>query len=354
MPRAIWSGSISFGLVNVPVKLYSAVHHQGLSFHQFQEGTNARVRNKRVSEKTGKEVAYEDIVKGYEITKGKYVMVEPEELADFAPRATRTIDIEDFVSLEDIDPIYYDSTYYLAPEKSDGAKKAYGLLLKAMEDQGKVAIGRLVMRTKQYLAAIRPLDGALAVSTMLFHDEVVSVSDIDEIPTGRSAPKVAPAEVKMATQIIESLSRDWDPSRYEDTYRVQVLDFLKKKAAGEEIVVEDEPEEESNVVDLMAALEASLEAAKKGGSKKGPLSARASSGSTSKSSGSASKSSRASKSSGSASKSSSSSSKSSTSKASGSTSKSRSSASKSSSRPTKSTSSRSSSRSGSGSKRKSA
>jgi DNA end-binding protein Ku len=310
MPRAIWSGSISFGLVNVPVKLYSAVHHQGLSFHQFQEGTNARVRNKRVSEKTGKEVAYDDIVKGFEITKGKYVMVEPEELADFAPRATRTIDIEDFVALADIDPIFYDSTYYLAPEKSDGAKKAYALLRKAMEDQGKVAIGRLVMRTKQYLAAIRPLDGALAVSTMLFHDEVVTVSDIDEIPTGRSAPKVAPAEVRMATQIIDSLSRDWDPSRYEDTYRVQVLDFLKKKAAGEEIVVEDEPEEESNVVDLMAALEASLEAAKKGGS----LSARASSGSSSKSSGSSSKS----------------------------------------SRPTKRTASRSSSRSGSGSKRKSA
>jgi DNA end-binding protein Ku len=322
MPRAIWSGSISFGLVNVPVKLYSAVHHQGLSFHQFQEGTNARVRNKRVSEKSGKEVAYEDIVKGYEITKGKYVMVDPDELAEFSPRATRTIDIEDFVSLEDIDPIYYDSTYYLAPEKSDGAKKAYALLLKAMEDQGKVAIGRLVMRTKQYLAAIRPLDGALAVSTMLFHDEVVAVSDIDEIPTGRSTSKVAPGEVKMATQIIESLSRDWDPARYEDTYRVQVLDFLKKKAAGEEIVVDEEPEEESNVVDLMAALEASLEAAKKGGSKKGPLSARASTSSSSKS-------------------------------RSKSTSKSRSS-SKSPSRPAKRTSSRSSSRSGSGSKRKSA
>ena len=268
MPRAIWSGSISFGLVNVPVKLYSGVHHQGLSFHQFQEGTKARVRNKRVSEKTGKEVAYDDIVKGYEVAKGQYVMVEPEELAEFAPRATRTIDIEDFVALDDIDPVYYDATYYLAPEKSDGARKAYTLLRKAMEDQEKVAIGRLVMRTKQYLAAIRPLDGALAVSTMLFHDEVVPVSDIDGVPTGRSAPKVAPAEVKMAAQIIESMSRDWDPTRYEDTYRVQVLDFLKKKAAGEEIVVEEEPEEESNVVDLMAALEASLAAAKKGGARK--------------------------------------------------------------------------------------
>ena len=266
MPRAIWSGSISFGLVNVPVKLYSAVHSQGLSFHQFQEGTNTRVRNKRVSEKTGKEVAYEDIVKGYEVEKGHYVMVDPDELAEFNPRATRTIDIEDFVALDDIDPIYYDNTYFLAPEDSDGARKAYALLLKSMEDHKKVAIGRLVMRSKQYLAAIRPLDGALAVSTMRFHDEVMSPADIDAIPTGRSAPRAQPAEVKMAGQIIDSMSRDWDPKRYEDTYRVQVLDFLKKKAAGEEIVVEDEPEEQSKVVDLMAALEASLDAAKKSGS----------------------------------------------------------------------------------------
>jgi DNA end-binding protein Ku len=267
MPRAIWSGSVSFGLVNVPVKLYSAVHSQGLSFHQFEEGTNARVRNKRVSEKTGKEVAYEDIVKGYEVKKGQYVMVDPDELAEFNPRTTRTIDIEDFVALDEIDPIYYDNTYYLAPEDSEGARKAYGLLLKAMEDQEKVALGRLVMRNKQYLAAIRPLDGALAVSTMRFHDEVAFPKDIDPIPTGRSAPQASPAEVKMAGQIIESMSREFDPKRYEDTYRVQVLDFLKKKAAGEEIVIEEEPEEQSKVVDLMAALEASLDAAKKTGSR---------------------------------------------------------------------------------------
>ena len=284
MPRAIWSGSISFGLVNVPVKLYSAVHRENLSFHQFQEGTNARVRNKRVSEKTGKEVDYDDIVKGYEVKKGQYVMVEPEELAEFAPRATRTIDIEDFASLDEIDPIYFDATYYLAPEDTEGARKAYALLLKAMEEQGKVGIGRLVMRSKQYLAAIRPLDGVLAVSTMLFHDEVVSPADIEGIPTGRSAPRAAPAEVKMAGQIIASMSREWDPKRYEDTYRVQVLDFLKKKAAGEEIVVEEEPEEQADVTDLMAALEASLEAAKKNGSR-----SRSSSSSAKKSSSSAKK-----------------------------------------------------------------
>jgi len=282
MPRAIWSGSISFGLVNVPVKLYSAVHQQDLSFHQFEEGTNARVRNKRVSEKTGKEVDYDDIVKGYEVEKGHYVMVEPEELKEFAPRATRTIDIEDFVSLDEIDPIFYDATYYLAPEKSEGAKKAYVLLREAMEDQNKVAIGRLVMRTKQYLAAIRPYEKGMSLSTMLFHDEIVPMSDIDEIPTGRV--KAASAEVKMAGQIIDSMSREWDPKRYEDTYRIQVLDFLKKKAAGEEIVVEEEPEEQADVSDLMAALEASLAAAKKGGSSRSSSSSKSSSSSSKRSS----------------------------------------------------------------------
>ena len=172
-----------------------------------------------------------------------------------------------FVRLDDIDPISFDATYYLAPEKSEGARKAYVLLRKAMEDQGKVAIGRLVMRTKQYLAAIRPFEKGLAVSTMLFHDVIVPVADIHDIPTGQSAPKVTAAELKMATQIIESLTREWAPERYEDTYRVEVLNFLKKKAAGEEIVVEEEPEQQSSVVDLMAALEASLKAAKKGGSR---------------------------------------------------------------------------------------
>src|SRR5436309_2564082 len=277
MPRAIWSGSVSFGLVNVPVKLYPAVHHQGLAFHQFQEGTNARVRNKRVSEKTGREVAYDDIVKGYEVERGHYVMVDPDELAEFAPRSTRTIDIEDFVALDDIDPIYYDATYYLAPDKSEGARKSYTLLREAMEDEGKVAIGRLVMRTKQYLAAIRPYEDGLALSTMLFHDEVVPVSEIDDIPTGRTKPKAAPAEVKMGRQIIASMATEWDPDRYEDTYRVQVLDYLKKKAAGEEIVVEEEPEQQGEVIDLMAALEASLEAAKKTGSGRSSSSSRSSS-----------------------------------------------------------------------------
>ena len=266
MPRAIWSGSISFGLVNVPVKMYSAIHEQDLHFRQFQEGTESRVRNKRVSEKTGKEVPFEKIVKGYEVSKGHYVMVDPDELAAFDPEATRTIDIEDFVALEEIDPIYFERTYYLAPDDGEGAQRAYVLLRDAMEDQDKAGIGKVVMRTKQYLAAVRVKDGALALSTMLFHDEVVSVSEIKGVPTKRT--KAQPQQVKMAAQIIESLTRNWDPKRYEDTYRVRVLEYIERKAEGEEIVVEDKAEDEEKVVDLMAALEASLAAARKGGSKK--------------------------------------------------------------------------------------
>jgi DNA end-binding protein Ku len=265
MARAIWSGSISFGLVNVPVKVYAAVKQQDLSFHQFEEDTNARIRYKKVSEKTGKEVPADRIAKGYELSKGHYVMLDPEELENFAPRATRMIDIEDFVALQEIDPIYYEHTYYLSPDGGEGAERAYSLLLLAMEKQNKVAIGRVVMRGKQYLAAIRPFaEGALAMSTMLFHDEVVPIEDVEGLPVKKSG--VADREVKMAAQIIESLTREWDPKRYTDTYREQVLEFIEKKAAGEEVVIEEEPERPV-AVDLMAALEASLDAAKKDGKK---------------------------------------------------------------------------------------
>src|SRR4051812_4052539 len=176
MARAIWSGSISFGLVNVPVKLYSAVHQQDIHFSQFDKNGN-HIRYKRVSEKTGKEVDYGDIVKGYEVKKGQWVMVDPDELAAYKPESTKTIDITDFVDLSDIDPVYYENTYYLA---SDGkaAEKAYNLLREAMEKKEKAAVGKVVLRTKQYLAAIRPVDGVLALSTMRFADEVVSTSDV--------------------------------------------------------------------------------------------------------------------------------------------------------------------------------
>jgi DNA end-binding protein Ku len=262
MARAIWSGSISFGLVNVPVKVYSAIKQKDVHFSQFDPKGN-KIRLKRVSEKSGKEVEYEDIKKGYEVTSGKFVMVDPEELEEVRPRTTRTVDIEDFVDLDEIDPIYYERTYYLAPD-GEGATKAYVLLLAAMEKKQKVGIGKVVMRTKQYLAAIRPFDGALAMSTMLFADEVVPKSEIKGLPQKRSA---SDKELKLATQIVDSLTAVWDPKRYKDTYREQVLELIQQKAKGKEIVVQEEEAETGEVVDLMAALEASLKAARQGGSK---------------------------------------------------------------------------------------
>jgi DNA end-binding protein Ku len=264
MPRAIWTGSISFGLVNVPVKLYSAIEQKDIHFSQFEEGTGAKIRYKRVSEKTGEEVPFEKIVKGYEVTKGRFVIVTPEELESVEPETTRTIDIDDFVDLDDIDPIFYEKTYYLAPAGDDaGAQRAYNLLLKAMEEKKKVGIGKFVMRTKQYLGAIRPLDGVLALSTMVFGDEVRDRKEIADLAGGKSA-QVGDREVAMAEQIIESLSVEWDPSRYRDTYREKVLELIERKAEGEEIVAAAPARQEAEVVDLMAALEASLAAAKKG------------------------------------------------------------------------------------------
>jgi DNA end-binding protein Ku len=256
--RSIWTGSISFGLVNVPVKVYSAVKQKDVHFSQFDKNGN-KIKYKRVSEKTGREVDYEDIVKGYERSKGHFVMIDPEELEKFAPQATRTIDIEDFVNLEEIDPVYYEHTYYLAPD-GKAASHAYALLHKAMSRQGKVAIGRVVMRTKQYLAAIRPYGKALALSTLLFADEVVPVDDNPEIPDRLAS--VPEREQKMAEQIIESLTTKWNPKRYKDTYRETVLDYIGKKDKGEEVVIDLTEEPAAKVTDLMAALEASLKANK--------------------------------------------------------------------------------------------
>ncbi len=259
-PRAIWSGSISFGLVNVPVKLFSAVHQLDIHFNQLEESTGAHIKQKRVSEKTGKEVAFEKIVKGYEISKGKYVTITSDELDSVAPRASRTVDIEDFVAIAEIDPIYFEKTYYLAPD-GDGAAKAYGLLLKGMEATDKIAVGRFVMRTKEYLCAIRPYDGALVLETMLFPDEVVAKSDIPGIPDRKA--KVADKELAIAISLIESLSTAFKASAYKDSYRAQVLAMIKRKADGKEIVLPETTEETAEIVDLLAALEASVEAAKK-------------------------------------------------------------------------------------------
>jgi len=264
MPRPIWSGAISFGLVTVPVKLYPAVQPKGVSFHQVDEASGSRIKYKRVSEKTGRDVPYERIKKGYEVDDGSYVVIDPKELEKFAPEATRRIDITDFVDLDEIDPIYYEHTYFLAPDK--GGDKAYSLLLKAMEDGNKVGIGRVVIRTKEYLAAIRPYGKKmLALETMLFPDEVVDVEDVPGLP---ERARVGDKELKMARQLIDSLADEFDPDKYEDTYRKHVLDFIKKKAKGKTIEIEHREEEKPAVADLMDALRKSVEGSSKSGRKR--------------------------------------------------------------------------------------
>lgn len=259
MPRAIWSGSISFGLVNIPIKLYTAVSRKSVSFNQLDARTGARVKYQRVSAADGSEVPYDQIVKGYELSSGHYVTVTEEELAALDPEASRTIDIEEFVDLVDIDPLFYDAAYYVAPDKA--TVKPYALLVRAMEDSGKVAIARFVMRTKQYLAALRPQDGKLVLSTMVYADEVVEPADIGEIAALESV-ELSDRELAMARQLVESLSDEFQPDKYRDTHRDQVLDLIERKAAGEEVVEMAPAAEAPKVVDLMAALEASVAAAK--------------------------------------------------------------------------------------------
>jgi DNA end-binding protein Ku len=263
MPRAIWSGAISFGLVNVPVKLYSATSPKTVRFHQLSRETGSRIRQKRVDSSTGDEVAFEDIVKGYELTPDRYVVIEPEELEALDPKATKTIDIEEFVDLDEIDPIYYDHSYYLAP--ATGGAKAYRLLLEAMRESGKVAIGKIVIRSKQQLCALRPSGDAMALSTMLFGDEVLPSDRLDELDALEEA-EATTRELTMAQQLIDSLSAEFDPEKFKDEYRERVLELIERKAAGEEIAVAPEAEETAPAPDLMAALEASLAEVRSGSS----------------------------------------------------------------------------------------
>jgi DNA end-binding protein Ku len=265
MPRAIWSGAISFGLVNIPVKLYSAVSKKTVRFHQIDAESGGRVRQKRVGP-DGEEIPYEQIVKGYEIGPDRYVTIAPEELEALEPQKTRTIDIEDFVDLEQIDPIYYDHPYYLAPDT--GAAKAYRLLVDAMEDSGKVAVARVVLRSKEHLVAIRPRNGALAMETMLFSDEVIPADSLEELAAADGDVQTSDRELAMANQLIDSLASDFEPEKYRDEYRERVLDLIERKAQGETIVIEEPEAEPEKVPDLMSALEASIASAKKPAKKK--------------------------------------------------------------------------------------
>jgi len=265
MARAIWSGSISFGLLNVPVKLYSAVARRNIALREIRESDSARIKHRRVAEGTDEEVPYDEIIKAYEITPGQYVPLSKDEMSGMAPEKTRAIDVQDFVDLDEIDPIYFDSPYYLGP--ADGAEKAYSLLAKAMESSGKVAIARFVFRNKEHLAAIRTSGGVLTLTTMRFADEVVPASELEEVLPDK-APKVAKKEQEMAEQLIESLSADFDPTAYRDEYREQLLGLIERKAEGKEIVAsEAEAPKATKAPDLMAALEESIAAVKDKGAK---------------------------------------------------------------------------------------
>jgi DNA end-binding protein Ku len=261
MARAIWSGSISFGLLNVPVKLYSAVARRGISLREIRESDGARIRHRRVAEGTDEEVPYEKIQKAFEITSGNYVPISKDEMAALAPKKSRAVEVQDFVDLDEIDPIYFDSPYYLGP--AEGAEKAYSLLASAMEASGKVAIARFVFRNKEHLAALRAEDGILTLTTMRFADEVVPPQEALDDVLPAEKPKVAKKEIEMAEKLIDSLTSDFDPSAYRDEYREELMSLIERKAEGKEIVTPEAAEPEATrAPDLMAALEESIAAVK--------------------------------------------------------------------------------------------
>jgi len=263
MARSIWTGAISFGLVTVPVKLYSAVNRKTVRFHQLHESTGVRIQQKRVDPSTGEEVPYDEIVKGYEIAPERYVVITNEELEALDPKKTKTIEIEDFVDQSEIDPIFYDHPYYLAP--GPGGAKPYRLLLDAMRETNKVAVARVVIRSKENLVAIRPMGDVLAMATMIFADEVVDAGKLDDIPDPDEVA-ASDRELAIAKQLVESLAGDFEPGKYHDTYREEVLALVERKAAGEEIAVQPPSEDvTAPVPDLMSALKASLDAVRKDG-----------------------------------------------------------------------------------------
>jgi DNA end-binding protein Ku len=266
MARAIWSGTISFGLLNVPVKLYSAVARRNIALREIRDSDSARIKHRRVAEGTEEEVPYENIVKAYELSPGQYVPLSKDEMEALAPEKSRAIDVLDFVDIEEIDPMYFNSPYYLGP--ADGAEKAYSLLGAAMEASGKAAVTRFVFRNKEHLAALRAGDGVLTLTTMRFADEVVPPSDLDDALPNKQ-PKVAKREREMAEQLIDSLSTKFDPASYRDEYREQLLALIEQKAEGKEIVApEVEAPKATKTPDLMAALEESIAAVKDKGGKK--------------------------------------------------------------------------------------
>ncbi|MGH3732443.1 MAG: Ku protein [Acidimicrobiales bacterium] len=256
MARATWSGFLSFGLVSVPVGLYTATADQTIHFNQLHKGTSHRVRYRKLDEDTGEELSTEDIVNGYPLGGGEYVVVTREEMAAAAPGKSELIEIQDFVDLKEIDPIFFRQSYYLAP-KGKGADRAYALLLEAMRETNKVGIATLVLRDKEHLVAVRPTEQVLMLETMYFEDEIRDPKqELDTLPELGNA---GPRELKIAKQLIDSLTDEWDPSRYKNTYRLRIEELIEKKREGNAVVFGDEERPKSNVVDLMSALQASID-----------------------------------------------------------------------------------------------
>ncbi len=258
MARAIWTGAISFGLVTVPVKLYAAVQSKSVKFNQLDGDDHQRISMKRVNASTGEEVPYARIVKGYELSPDRYVIIEPGELEALDPKKTKTIEIDRFVDLAEIDPIHFDHPYYLAP--APGGAKPYRLLVDAMAETGKVAIATVVIRSKEQLVALRPIGDVMAMTTLVYPDEIVDPKTLDEIPAADDV-QTSDRELAIARQLVESLAEPFVPTDYRDTYRTQILDLIERKAAGETVVVQaPETATDAPVPDLMAALKASLDA----------------------------------------------------------------------------------------------
>ena len=263
MTRAVWTGSLSFGLVNVPVALFGATEQKSIRFHQFQVGTADRVRSRRVNERTGDVVPYEDIVKGYDLGGGEYVLVSPEEIASVAPGKSRTIDVTGFVDLGQIDPVYFDRAYYIAPPANAGVgvDRAYALLREAMLRASKAALASFVLRERQYLAAIRPRADALVLETLFYADEVRDpVQEIGTLPTDA---QWSSQELDTALLLIDAMATDWHPERYHDAYRERLEDLIDTKRAGAVVPEAPPAPEGAPVIDLLQALEASLRATRR-------------------------------------------------------------------------------------------
>jgi DNA end-binding protein Ku len=255
MPRPLWSGSLSFGLVNVPVLLTSATRDLSLHFRQLHKKDGAPIEQRRYCSQDDAEVDWEEVGRGFELDHGKQVVLTDEELASVQPEKTRTIDVESFVDLGDVDPIYFDHAWFLVPAgDSQGTRRAYRLLVEVMESTERAALGRFVMRTKEYLVLVRPREGLLSLTTMRFHDEVRPTKDI--APGGR---KPAKEKIEQAVAVIESLSTDWDPERYTDCYRQRLERIVDQKKKGKKVKAPSEPKEPKPAPDLMEALQATLD-----------------------------------------------------------------------------------------------